>query len=198
MENGAIRGGAMYINHAPVYTKGEELDRWLSFRLPSMGNAMFSDIVRDSLLRLSIEPGRGMLDQCGLTLGRVAFTKLSAGGERLAGLEMNRSNLHSNHFKQLTEPMVISRKTVKKNTEGMGVYYIGNLCLSFDMLQYNKTYPEYLPEAGDIVAFMNTAAYMMDFTESETLMQPVARKIAMIGDGTTWQALPDEDYRRSI
>jgi diaminopimelate decarboxylase len=196
LENGAIRGGAMYINHAPAYTKGDELDRWLSFRLPSFGNATFADIVRDSLLKLSIEPGRGMLDQCGVTLGRVAYTKYSACGERLAGLEMNRSNIHSNHFKQLTEPLVIPRGQGVENLSSEGVYYTGNLCLSFDMLQYNKTYPAFLPQAGDLVVFMNTAAYMMDFTESETLMQPVARKIALTNEQNAWRACPDEEYRR--
>ncbi len=198
VENGALRGGAAYINHAPVYTKGEELDRWLSFRLPSMGNAQFSDVVRDSLLRLSVEPGRGILDQCGITIGRVAFTKQSALGENLVGLEMNRSNLHSNHFKQLTDPVIIPKDKTQTNTSGSGVYYVGNLCLSHDMLQYNKTYPAVMPQTDDLVAFMNTAAYMMDFTESETLMQPIAQKLAMIRDnGGVWTATPDADYRRT-
>lgn len=198
LENGALRGGAAYINHAPVNTKGEELDRWLSFRLPSMGNVTIANIVRDSLLKLNIEPGRAMLDQCGITLGRVAFTKLSGKGERLAGLEMNRSNLHSNHFKQLTEPMVIPQGDGIANKDCEGVYYIGNLCLSYDMLQYNKTYPDFMPQAEDIVAFMNTAGYMMDFTESETLMQPVAQKIAMTETDGSWQWTKDADYRRTI
>lgn len=198
VENGTLRGSAQYINHAPVHTKGEELDRWLNFRLPMMGNASFADIVRDSLLNLAVEPGRGMLDQCGITIGRTAFTKSSGRGEPLVGLEMNRSNIHSNHFKQLTEPFVISQDEGVMNTEGRGVYYIGNLCLSFDMLQYNKTYPAYLPQSGDLVAFMNTAAYMMDFTESETLMQPVAKKIALTQEDGDWQWALDEHYRRTI
>ncbi len=197
VENGALRGGAMFINHAPVHTKGEELDRWLQFRLPAMGNAPLADIIRDSLLRLSIEPGRGMLDQCGITLGRAAFVKPSGRGEILVGLDMNRSNLHANHYKQLTEPLVIPRGEGIRNEKGEGVYYIGNLCLSYDMLQYNKIYPAYMPAADDLVAFMNTAAYMMDFTESETLMQPVARKIALTEQDGAWEWVKDDEYRRA-
>jgi diaminopimelate decarboxylase len=196
LENGVLRGGPVYINHAPVYTKGEELDRWLSFRMPSFGNAAFADIVRDSLMRLSVEPGRGMLDQCGITLGRVAFTKKSGHGENLAGLEMNRSNLHSNDFKLLTEPVVISRDDAAEKNDGEGVFYMGNLCLSYDMLQHNKTYPAVMPRADDLVVFINTAAYMMDFTESEILMQPIARKIAATFQNDEWTTVPDEDYRR--
>lgn len=69
---------------------------------------------------------------------------------------------------------------------------MGNLCLSYDILQYNKTYPEFLPEEGDVVAFPNTAAYAMDFSESESLMQPLARKIVVLQDGNNWQYFPDE------
>ncbi|PZP55139.1 MAG: pyridoxal-dependent decarboxylase [Micavibrio aeruginosavorus] len=197
LEGGVLRGSPSFLNHAPVCTKGEELERWLSFRLPSFGNARFSDVVRDSLLKLCIEPGRGLLDQCGVTLGRVAFTKISPKGNRLIGLEMNRSNIHSDHFKRLTEPIVISQNGEKANLENEGVFYMGNLCLSYDMLQYNRTYPDYLPEAGDIVAFANTAAYMMDFTESETLMQPIAKKIAVVRSGRAWKCIEDSEYRRA-
>lgn len=196
VEGGVLRASPAFINHAPVHTKGEELDRWLSFRLPAFGNARFSDIVRDSLLKLSIEPGRGLLDQCGITIGRVAFTKTSPKGNRLVGLEMNRSNIHADHLKQLTEPVVISRDEDNVNTGDEGVFYMGNLCLAYDMLQYNKTYPSHLPQAGDLVAFANTAAYMMDFTESETLMQPIARKVAVTEAKGAWAWIEDENYRR--
>ncbi len=197
-EGGILKGAPAFINHAPVHTKSEELDRWLSFRLPSLGNVMFSEIVRDSLLNLSIEPGRGMLDQCAITLGRVCFTKRSAKGAFLAGLEMNRSNLHSDNFKVMTDPVLISRNETRMNTEQEGIFYTGNLCLSHDMIQYNKTYPPFLPEAGDIAAFINTAAYRMDFSESETLMQPLARKIAMSEDDFIWSAHPEEQTGVSL
>lgn len=197
LEGGALRGSPAFINHAPVYTKGEELDRWLSFRLPSFGNARFSDVVRDSLLQLCIEPGRGMLDQCGITIGRVVFTKSSPKGHKLVGLDMNRSNIHADHLKQLTEPYIVPYGNGTPNDGAEGVFYMGNLCLSYDILQYNKTYPEFLPQTGDLVTFPNTAAYMMDFTESETLMQPTARKIALIEQDGAWQWNEDSDYRRT-
>ena len=195
IENNVLRGGAMFVDHAPIHTKGEEFERWLNFKIPSYKNATFADIVRDSLLHLSIEPGRGMLDQCGISVGRVSFTKKSALGETLVGLEMNRSNIHSNDYKQLTEPVVIPQGDGIPNNDETGVYYLGNLCLSYDMIQYNKTYPKYLPQSDDLVAFMNTAAYMMDFTESETLMQPLAQKIAVTNFDNTWQWERDKDYR---
>lgn len=197
-EKGALSGGAMFMDHAPFDARGEDLERRLNYRLPSFGNARFADIVRDSLLSLSIEPGAAMVDQCGITLGRVEYTKTSAHGETLVGLGMNRSNLHSDHYKILCEPVILTPDTGRPaNAGNKGVYYIGNLCLSYDMLQYNKTYPNILPQTGDIVAFMNTAPYRMDFTESETLMQSVAQKIAVTNINDKWECVPDEDYRIS-
>lgn len=180
--NGVVIGGPLFMNHTPTRTKGNELDFLISQRSAEFGNASFSSVIRDSLLELYIEPGRAMLDQCGITLARVAFTKDSAWGEQLVGLEMNRSNIHSLQIKNLCEPVIIprSKNTITENKKGM--YLIGNLCLAYDMIQYNKIYPDILPERGDIVAFINTAPYMMDFTESETLMHPVAEKLAV------WQA----------
>ena len=78
----------------PPHTKGEELDFWLNQRSVSFGNALLADLIRDSLLELYIEPGRGMLDQCGITVGRVAFTKESTWGE-LAGRPNSLSDIVS-------------------------------------------------------------------------------------------------------
>ncbi len=180
--NGVVAGAPLVVNHVPAHTKGNELDLWLNQRSVTFGNVLLADLIRDSLLELYIEPGRGMLDQCGITVGRVAFTKESTWGEMLVGLEMNRSNNHAQNLKQLCDPIIIPRSPVCNQPNARGVYYVGNLCVSYDILQYNKTYPDILPERGDLVVFNNTAAYMMDFVESETLMQPVAQKVAVWPD----------------
>lgn len=194
-QNGVVTGGPMFINHCPKHTKGDELDHWMSQRSPAFGNATYADTIRDSMLELYIEPGRGMLDQCGITLGRVGFVKESTWGEKLVGLEMNRSNIHSMNLKQLSDPILVPRDETKNAANSQGVYYIGNLCVSYDILQYNKTYPEVMPERGDIIAFSNTAAYMMDFVESETLMQPTAKKIAVWQDAQgNFKWAEDEKY----
>ena len=196
VENNAIRGDGSFVNHAPAYTGAQEFERWLNFRLSYFGNQKFCDVVRDSLLYLDIEPGRSLLDQCGVTVGQVAFVKKSARGETLVGMDMNASNLNAASFKILTEPLVIPRGEETHNIRQEGVYYMGNLCMANDMLRHNKTYPDYVPETGDLVVFMNTAAYLMDFAESEMLMQPIARKIACYQQDDAWMCMPDTEYRR--
>lgn len=198
--NGVVVGGPLFMNHAPTYTKGNELDFLMSQRSAEFGHASFSSVIRDSLLELYIEPGRAMLDQCGITLARVAFTKGSAWGEQLVGLEMNRSNIHSLQIKNLCEPVFITHPDNTREENRKGLYLVGNLCLAYDMIQYNKIYSDILPARGDVVAFINTAPYMMDFTESETLMHPIAEKVAVWQEGkhSKWaidsKYLPINDY----
>ena len=55
----------------------------------------------------------------------------------------------------------------------------GNLCLERDMIFNHLTFVERLPGPGDIVAFVNTAAYQMDLSASEALMQRRAAKVAV-------------------
>lgn len=197
-ENGALSGGPMFIDHAPFHAKGEMLDHLLSSPLPEFGGQTFADILRDSLLELHIEPGKAITDQCGVTLGKVIFTKESALGHTLVGLDMNRSNIQSVDQKLLTEPQVLYRDKTQNAEHANGVFYMGNLCLAYDMIQYNKTYPEKLPQRDDVVVFCNTASYLMDFVESESLMQPVAKKIAVTNKGGAWSAVEDTKYKETV
>ena len=190
---GVVVGGGLFMNHTPAHSRGDKLDHILTQRSPAFGNVSYADIIRDNLLELYIEPGRAVLDQCGITLSRVAYTKESTNGELLVGLEMNRSNIHSLNIKNLCEPILIPHHHQNK-ANMRGLYYVGNLCLSYDILQYNKVYPDILPEAGDVVAFINTAPYMMDFTESETLMHPVANKVAVWKEGKDFRWSADERF----
>ncbi|HAJ90721.1 MAG TPA: pyridoxal-dependent decarboxylase [Rhodospirillaceae bacterium] len=194
--HGVVVGGPLFMNHAPPHTKGGMLDHLLSQRSPVFGNVTYADLIRDNLLELYIEPGRAMLDQCGITLARVTHTKNSTNGELLIGLDMNRSNNHSQNIKNLCEPVLIPRCTGRQAIplQTRGFYYVGHLCLSYDIIQYNKIYSDQIPQAGDVVAFINTAPYIMDFTESETLMHPVAEKVAVWKENNQFKWATDQKY----
>jgi len=191
---GVVVGAPSFMNHVPKLTKEATLDYLLSQRSRLFGNAKNSDIIRDSLLELYIEPGRAMLDQCGVTLSTVTQIKESINGELLVSLEMNRSNNHSLNIKNLCEPILIPRDIRNNKSNQRGCYFIGHLCLSYDILQYNKIYLDILPNIGDVIAFTNTAPYMMDFTESETLMHPVANKVALWQENNQFKWAMDEKY----
>ncbi len=50
-----------------------------------------AEALRERGLRLHLEPGRSLVDGCGLTLAEVAFTKTRFDGVPLVGLAMNRT-----------------------------------------------------------------------------------------------------------
>ena len=107
-----------------------------------------------------------------------------------------RSNLHSTHQKLLTDPVILQKDSGKpREACPEGVYYIGNLCVSYDIITYNKTFPAQLPQEGDLVVFANTAAYIMDFIESNTLHQNTGSKITIIKDEERFRSFRDEKYK---
>lgn len=192
-EDGLIKGAPAYLDHGIAITGAEEFNNLLSLTLPAFEDMTFAEVLSDCLLDLYIEPGRAMFDQLGITLGRVNHVKKSAHGETLVALDMNRSSINSSQQKLLTDPVILHRDDKRESCED-GLYYIGNLCLSYDMLTYNKTFPDLIPREGDLVAFINTAAYIMDFVESETLYQNLAEKVAIMEDGGAFRWFMDKKY----
>lgn len=194
-EGGLIKGAPAFLDHGPNIWGPQELDQLLSLKLPELDNMSMADFLADCLLELYIEPGRAMFDQLGVTVGRVNHVKTSMHGETLVNLDMNRSSMNSAQQKLLTDPVIISRNPKNRASAENGVYYTGNLCLSYDMITYNKTFPDFCPAEGDLVIFINTAPYIMDFVESRTLHQNLAEKVAIAHDGDRYRWFRDEKYQ---
>lgn len=204
-EGGLIKGAPNFMAHHVEQAGAKDLDAYLNSQLAGFDHMTTAQILTDCLLALYIEPGRALLDQLGLTIGRVSFTKKSTHGEMLVGLDMNRNNIHATQQKLLTDPIILYRNKTDYKPCSNGLYYMGNLCLSYDMITYNKTFPEYLPEVGDLVIFINTAPYIMDFVESSTLHQKIADKVAIVKNNNKFFWFKDDvynpvvhDVRRSI
>ena len=70
--------------------------------------------------------------------------------------------------------------------------------MSYDIITYNKTFPDLLPEPGDLVMFINTAPYIMDFIESNTLHQETGKKITIIEQEDRFRWFTDEKYKPVI
>jgi diaminopimelate decarboxylase len=192
-ENGLLKGAPNFMEHYHKDDGPEDLASVIDAKLPAFDNQSLARILSESLMELYIEPGRALLDQCGITLAKVNFTKPSMHGERLVMLDMNRTNLNATQLKLMTDPVVLYRDQNRKPAEN-GVMYVGNLCLTHDMIQYHKTFPEFLPETGDVVAFINTAAYQMDFAETHVLQQRIAEKVAVVETDSGFRWFRDDLY----
>ena len=178
-EDGVLKGAANFMEHYHKNDGHEDFASVIDAPLPGFDGYSAARVLSENMLNLYIEPGRALLDQCGITVARVNFAKPSIRGQQLLVLDMNRTNLNSTQLKLMTDPVVLYRGTERTHAED-GVMYVGNLCLTHDMIQYHKTFPAYLPETGDLVAFINTAAYQMDFAETNVLQQRVAQKVAVV------------------
>lgn len=178
-EDGLLKGAPNFMDHYHTNDGHEDFASVIDTPLPGFDGYTPARILSENMLELYIEPGRALLDQCGVTLAHVNLTKRSIRGEQLVVLDMNRTNLNSTQLKLMTDPAVLYRDSDRERAD-TGVMYVGNLCLTHDMIQYHKTFPEFLPKTGDIVGFVNTAAYQMDFAETHVLQQRIATKVAVV------------------
>jgi diaminopimelate decarboxylase len=94
---------------------------------------------------------------------------------------MNKSNINPQNWELMLDPYIIHRDEDREELDD-GVFFVGNLCLESDFIYKHKTFLDKKPEEDDLVVFVNTAAYHMDFGESRTIQHDTADKIAVYGD----------------
>ena len=189
-EDGVLKGSAAFREHYIRRAGHMQFAALLDSHLPNY-QATLADVLNEYMIELYIEPGKSILDQAGITLASVQHVKNSAKGEIVVGLAMNKSNLNSAEIEHMVDPIILKSKDTSfaRTQSKHEVYFAGNLCSYSDLIYKHKTFLDVLPEVGDIVVFINTAGYNMDFVESTTLQQPVADKVAItLRDGNfVWQ-----------
>lgn len=122
--------------------------------------------INDRGLSLYFEPGRALLDNCGVTLARVCLRKRDTQGNLLIGLEMNNTNLRPFRAEFTVDPYLLAHGERRALNEG--VYLVGNRCAEGDLILRRKLNIGRLPECGDIFCFPNTAGYLAHHMETPT------------------------------
>lgn len=145
----------------------------------------------DRDIELRLEPGRSLLDQCGITIAKVAFRKKDSQGRLLVGLEMNRTQMFSSSADFLLDPIFLPQNPNEQAP--CEVYFVGAYCLEQELLLKRKISLNQHPQVGDLVCFVNTAGYMMHFYESEAHLFDLARNLVVEKNGS-WNVTPDEDF----
>src|SRR5690606_9297660 len=123
--------------------------------------------VRKRGISMRMEPGRSALDQCGITVARVAFRKRDSQGNLLVGLEMNGTQLRSSSADFLLDPIHIPSATVTNSVSPVDGFLVGAYCLEQELILKRRIRFKAYPQVGDLVVFVNTAGYMTHFYESE-------------------------------
>lgn len=148
---------------------------WLAALLAEpLGEGTVAAALRERGLRLHLEPGRSLLDGCGLTLARVAFTKRRSDGVGLVGLEMNRTQCRSTSDDFLVDPVLVRRTPPGPATDA---FLVGAYCIEDELILNRRLRFAEGVAAGDIVALVNTAGYLMHILESASHQIPLARNV---------------------
>jgi len=108
---------------------------------------------------LTIEPGRSIVEDAGVTLAKVGIVKKVAGPHDLTCLEMGITN----HGESLIEKPVKKWELVNnhdlRDVEPFETFIGGNLCFSGDMISKYKVFLQRKPKRGDIIMIHDTGAY---------------------------------------
>lgn len=133
-----------------------------------------ADAMRERGLRLHLEPGRSLLDGCGVILARVAFVKTRSDGLPLVGLEMNRTQCRTTSDDYLTDPILVKRTPTGDAVEA---FLVGAYCIEDEIILRRKIrFPNGIAP-GDIVAIPNAAGYLMHILESASHQIPLAKNV---------------------
>lgn len=177
-EKGVLKGNFNSYSYYDDHTGPLFLDEMLSQKLLAFGGISVASFLRDNMIQLWIEPGRALVDQCGVTVASVLNVRPASNGEVLVALSMKRQDICFLDQEIFVDPIVVYRGESREQAD-CGVYFAGNLCLESDLIYRHKTFLSALPSPGDLVLFVNTAGYFMDFSASNSIMQPIARKVAI-------------------
>ncbi|MGO1991326.1 MAG: FAD/NAD(P)-binding protein [Corynebacterium sp.] len=139
-------------------------------------------------LRLHLEPGRAVLDGCGMILARVAFLKDRSDGVPLVGVEMNRTQCRTTSDDILVDPLLVRQRTPGTGRSGRPErgpdaegFLVGAYCIEDEVIiRRRMRFPEGI-STGDTLVVPNTAGYFMHILESASHQIPLARNVVRDG-----------------
>lgn len=165
-------------------TRGEWLQQLLHGNVAGYGTAATAFAERN--LRLHLEPGRSLLDGCGVILADVAFLKERSDGLPLIGLAMNRTQCRTAADDILLDPILVpcadldASGTVPRRD--MTGYLVGAYCIENEVIIRREIHAQQIA-VGDVIAIPNTAGYFMHIVESASHQIPLATNVILDNTG---------------
>lgn len=140
-----------------------------------------ADALRERGLELRCEPGRSMLDGCGMTLARVIQRTTTSDGVPLIGLEMNRTQCRSTSDDFLVDPVLV--RTGGPASPPADAFLVGAYCIEAELILRRRLHFPQGVGIGDVIALPNTAGYLMHILESASHQIPLASNLVRGADG---------------
>jgi diaminopimelate decarboxylase len=157
------------------YSKEKYLEKILTSKMSR--ERTVAELLREENIRLFLEPGRSLLDQCGITIMEVFGVREFRSNENIVIVNANINHLSEQWFNTdfLVDPILLTKATsqYKSFVAAIG----GNLCLEMDMLSWRKIQFTQKPMKGDLLVYPNTAGYQMDSNESMFHQVPLPKKV---------------------
>ena len=180
---------AVYPFHQ-VPVRGAWMARVLDGRVDADGGSSVARALADRGLELRCEPGRALLDGCGLTAARVVHRKRRRDGAWLIGVEMNRTQCRSTSDDFLVDPLLLrpaAGDRLPDDDRGpagpVEGFLVGAYCIERELLTWRRLRFPGGVRRDDIVVFPNTAGYLMHILESSSHQIPLARNLVMGASG---------------
>lgn len=190
--DGTAHGGPVYHKYANTESAAAIFAELLASPLPGHGGRALGTVLADNLLELWLEPGKALVDQAGVTVAEVEFVKQAANGARLVHLDLSRDTVTAADQEVLIDPIVLAERP---ESEAVGVYFAGHLCLERDLITQRQVRVAGLPAPGDPVVFANTAAYHTDLSAAQAGMHPLPAKVVVLQHNGGFVLCPDDAYR---
>ena len=171
--------------------EAEDLDLFLSTPIEDYQNQTVAEILTDNMITIYVEPGKALLDNLGVTISKVNFVK-KIKDDLVVGLDMRRNDLVMVESEVFLDPIVVSES--EKLKENVGVYFVGNLCLEGDLIYKRKIFIDQIPKEGDLVVFINTAGYFMDFNYLDNSKTSVTNKVVAVEKNNNFVFYMDDVY----
>ena len=167
-------------------TRGEWLDLLLSGKVTGYGQA--GQALRERDIALHLEPGRSLLDDCGVILSEVSFLKERSDGLPLIGAAINRTQCRTAADDILLDPLLVPTAGPEGEVDRVPRtgFVVGAYCIEDEViLRHELDFPAGIA-VGDTLAIPNTAGYFMHILESASHQIPLARNVYF--DGSEWVA----------
>ncbi len=188
-----VDSGYIYDHDAPA-VKDSFLKSVLQWENPT-GDTI-EQLLKRNNIQLFIEPGRSLLDQAGITVCQIKGLKVSSQGTSLLVCSMNTSQMWDQMIGSefLVDPILIRNPSNSHQRGPTECAIVGELCLESDVISWRKVKFPVTPCSGDLLIFVNTAGYQMDFAESNMHRIPLAKRLAIYTLGNEWELTLDEKF----
>tara|TARA_R110000751_G_scaffold8822_2_gene33954 strand:- start:30974 stop:32443 length:1470 start_codon:yes stop_codon:yes gene_type:complete len=156
------------------------------------GDATIAQTLVAADLELRCEPGRSVLDGCGMTVAAVQFRKRDSQGNLVVGVTMNSTQCRTGFKEFMLDPLLVPKAEDRQPTDAAEGYLAGTYCTESEWLSLRKMRFPMGVSVGDLVVFANTAGYLMHFRESRSHQFDLAKNIFLSEEATPDSFVLDE------